>query len=100
MNMNVGSSGKIYSEELGIETTQIIIKKVYDVVNDTTVSIDLGDSRSVFTRPYSYPNMVIDEATKKLIDDNRPVPPIILNIEKMTINYMQTFTIKELEEGI
>lgn len=100
MNMNVGSSGKIYSEELGIETTQIIIKKVYDVVNDTTVSIDLGDSRSVLTRPYSYPNMVIDEATKQLIDANRPVPPIINNLEKMTINYMQTFTIKELEEGI
>ena len=100
MNMNVGSSGKIYSEELGIETTQIIIKKVYDVVNDTTVSIDLGDSRLAFTRPYRYPNMVVDEATKKLIDDNRPVPPIINEIEKMTINYMQTFTIKELEEGI
>ena len=100
MNMNVGSSGKIYSEELGIETTQIIIKKVYDVVNDTTVSIDLGDSRSVITRPYNYPNMVTDEATKQLIDANRPVPPIINDIEKMTINYMQTFTIKELEEGI
>jgi len=100
MNMNVGSSGKIYSEELGIETTQIIIKKVYDVVNDTTVSIDLGDSRSVFTRPYSYPNMVIDEAVKQIIDDNRPVPPVINNLEKMTINYMETFTIKELEEGI
>lgn len=100
MNMNVGSSGKIYSEELGIETTQIIIKKVYDVINDTTVSIDLGDSRSVITRPYNYPNMVIDEATKQLIDDNRPKPPIILNIEKMTINYMETFSIQELEEWI
>ena len=100
MNMSVGSSGKIYSEELGIETTQIIIKKVYDVVNDTTVSIDLGDSRSLITRPYNYPNMVIDEATKQLIDDNRPKPPIILNIEKMTINYMETFSTQELEEGI
>lgn len=47
---NVGDTGKIFCEELGIETIQKVVKKTIDCLTGNTVSIELGNLNSSLTR--------------------------------------------------
>lgn len=59
---NVGDTGYIYCEELGISTLQKIIKKTVDVLTGNTVSIELGNMQDSLTRKDKYSNMVDDKS--------------------------------------
>lgn len=50
----VGDTGTIYCEELGISTTQKIVKKTVDVLTQSTVSVELGNLTSSLTRRDKY----------------------------------------------
>ena len=65
-NCNVGDTGTIYCEALGIATQQKIVKKTIDVLNHSTVSIELGNLSSSLTRKdrYSGTIRVGNSATK------------------------------------
>lgn len=47
---NVGDTGKIFCEELGIETLQKVIKKTVDCLTGDVISIELGNLNSSLTR--------------------------------------------------
>ena len=47
---NVGDTGLIYCEELGISTTQKIVRKTIDVLTQSTVEVELGNLSSSLTR--------------------------------------------------
>ena len=51
---NIGDTGQIYCEELGIVTTQKIIKKTIDCLSESTVEIELGNLSSSLTRRDKY----------------------------------------------
>jgi phage minor structural protein len=57
-NYNVGDSGTIYSEELGISTYQTIIRKEYDVLNDEVTSITLGNFQGSVARRERFENTI------------------------------------------
>lgn len=48
-NYNLGDTGIIYNEELGINTTQQIVKKTIDGITGEVLSVDLGSLRKNFT---------------------------------------------------
>ncbi|MGN0594816.1 MAG: phage tail spike protein [Hominimerdicola sp.] len=48
--LNVGDTGKIYSEELGISTTQKIISKTVDGITGETLSLVLSNQDNSFSR--------------------------------------------------
>ena len=60
---NVGDTGYIYCEELGISTLQKIIKKTVDVLTGNTVSIELGNMQDSLTRKDKYSSMVYDKSS-------------------------------------
>lgn len=60
---NVGDTGYIYCEELGISTLQKIIKKTIDVLTGSTVSIELGNMQDSLTRKDKYSSMVYDKSS-------------------------------------
>ena len=60
---NVGDTGYIYCEELGISTLQKIIKKTVDVLTGSTVSIELGNMQDSLTRKDKYSSMVYDKSS-------------------------------------
>lgn len=57
-NYNVGDVGTIYSEELEINTTQTIIKKVIDAITGETTSITLGNFPRSLTRKEKFSNTI------------------------------------------
>lgn len=59
---NVGDTGYIYCEELGISTLQKIIKKTIDVLTGNTISIELGNMQDSLTRKDKYSSMVNDKS--------------------------------------
>lgn len=59
---NVGDTGYVYCEELGISTYQKIIKKTVDVLTGNTVSIELGNMQSSLTRNDKYNSIVNDNS--------------------------------------
>lgn len=60
---NVGDTGNIYCEELGISTLQKVIKKTTDLLTGDVVSIELGNLNSSLTRQDKYSTMVYDNAS-------------------------------------
>lgn len=60
---NVGDTGYIYCEELGISTLQKIIKKTTDVLTGSTVSIELGNMQDSLTRKDKYNSLVYDKSS-------------------------------------
>lgn len=60
---NVGDTGYIYCEELGISTLQKIIKKTTDVLTGSTVSIELGNIQDSLTRKDKYKSLVYDKSS-------------------------------------
>ena len=92
------------SEQLDINTTQKVVKKVYDVINDCVESIELGSVKSSITGRPAYSNTVSDgqsindklqeelkDTRKKLISSN------IGAMEEFTIEELERYTINELE---
>lgn len=57
-NYNVGDTGVIYSEELGINTSQTIIEKTTDILTGETTSITLGNFPRSLTRRERYSNTI------------------------------------------
>lgn len=60
---NVGDTGYIYCEELGISTLQKVIKKTTDLLTGDVVSIELGNMQSSLTRQDKYSTMVYDNSS-------------------------------------
>lgn len=60
---NVGDTGEIFCEELGISTTQKIIKKTIDVLTNSTVSVELGNLSSSLTRRDKYAGVIRTETS-------------------------------------
>ena len=60
---NVGDTGNIYCEELGISTLQKVIKKTIDVLTGDTVSIELGNMQSSLTRADKYSTLIYDDGS-------------------------------------
>ena len=60
---NVGDTGNIYCEELGISTLQKVIKKTTDLLTGDVVSIELGNLNSSLTRQDKYSTMVYDNTS-------------------------------------
>lgn len=56
----VGDRGIIRNEKLNIFTEQMIVRKVYDAVNDRVESVELGNIKNSLTRNGSYSNIVSD----------------------------------------
>lgn len=66
----VGDSGTVYCEELDIVTTQRVVQKVYDVLHDKVISIELGNKSPGLTRVDRYAgtitgNTAADKANEK-----------------------------------
>ncbi|MGN1412376.1 MAG: phage tail protein [Oscillospiraceae bacterium] len=49
-NLNIGDTGTIYSEDLGISTTQKIISKTIDGITGETISLTLSNQDNSFSR--------------------------------------------------
>ena len=62
-NCNVGDTGYVYCEELGITTLQKIVKKTTDILSGNTVSIELGNMQNSLTRKDKYSTMVYDNSS-------------------------------------
>ena len=60
---NIGDTGNIYCEELGISTLQKVIKKTVDVLTGDTISVELGNMQSSLTRKDKYSSMVYDDSS-------------------------------------
>lgn len=74
-NYNVGDSGLIYSEELGINTTQTIIEKTINILTRETTSITLGNFPHSLTRKERYSNTITraDNIIDKVVSPLRGV---------------------------
>lgn len=74
-NYNVGDSGLIYSEELGINTTQTIIEKTINILTGETTSITLGNFARSLTRKERYSNTITraDNIIDKVVSPLRGV---------------------------
>ena len=100
---NVGDTGTVYHEELGISTVQKIIKKTVDVLTGETVSIELGKLRNSFTRTpttlnISSGNSEADKLARQLADLNKiTIGTNIENIEKYVIRDIENYNISTLE---
>lgn len=60
---NIGDTGEIFCEELGISTSQKIIKKTIDVLTGSTVSVELGNLNSSLTRRDKYAGILTTETS-------------------------------------
>lgn len=60
---NVGDTGYIYCEELGISTLQKVIKKTTDLLTGDVLSIELGNLNSSLTRQDKYSTMIYDDSS-------------------------------------
>lgn len=58
---NVGDTGTIYCEELGIKTLQKVIRKTTDVLTNSTVEIELGNLASDLTRRDKYSGTIVTQ---------------------------------------
>lgn len=100
---NVGDTGTIYHEELGISTVQKVIKKTVDVLTGETTSIELGKLKSSFTRtPTTYNvssgNSDADKVARQLAELNKiTIGTNIANVEKYIIREIENYTISTLE---
>lgn len=100
MSFNVGDSGKIYSEELGIETTQEIVKKVYNVLTEETEKIELGIKKGGYLSAPVFNNIITDEnALNDIIIKQDAKLGNILALEKMTIFELEQYSIEQIERG-
>lgn len=54
----VGDTGTITNRAIDISTTQQIIKRVYDPLTDTVVSVELGNTRGSITKKSVYSNTI------------------------------------------
>ncbi|MDO5558134.1 MAG: phage tail spike protein [Oscillospiraceae bacterium] len=57
-NRNVGDVGNIFCQKLGIDTEQKVISKQKDILNQKTISIELGNMRSSLTRRDKFAEMM------------------------------------------
>lgn len=74
-NFNIGDSGLIYSEELGISTTQKIISKTTDILTGEITSITLGNFQRSLVRRNRYANTISnsDNLINKIISPHKKV---------------------------
>lgn len=99
----IGDTGTIYHEELGISTVQKVIKKTVDVITGETTNIELGKLRGSFTRtPTTYNisngNSEADKLARQLADLNKKtVGTSIANMEQYTIKELENYNISDLE---
>lgn len=100
MSFNVGDSGEIYSEELGIETTQEIIKKVYNVLTEETEKIELGIKKGGYLSAPVFSNLITDENALNDIKIKQDAKlGNILALGKMTIFELEQYSTEQLERG-
>lgn len=99
----IGDTGTIYHEELGISTVQKVIKKTIDALTGETTSIELGKLRGSFTRtPTTYNissgNSDTDKIARQLAELNKiTIGTNITNIEKYIIREVENYNISTLE---
>lgn len=99
----IGDTGLVYHEELGISTVQKVIRKTVDVITGETTSIELGKLRGSFTRtPTTYSissgNSEADKIARQLAELNKiTIGTSITNIEKYIIREVENYNISTLE---
>ena len=99
----IGDTGTIYHEELGISTVQKVIKKTIDALTGETTSIELGKLRGSFIRtPTTYNissgNSDTDKIARQLAELNKiTIGTNITNIEKYIIREVENYNISTLE---
>lgn len=99
----IGDTGLVYHEELGISTVQKVIRKTVDALTGETTSIELGKLRGSFTRtPTTYSissgNSEADKLARQLADLNKKtVGTSIANMEQYTIKELENYNISDLE---
>ncbi|MDO5559425.1 MAG: phage tail spike protein [Oscillospiraceae bacterium] len=99
---NVGDTGTLFCEELGIDTIQKIIKKTTDVLTGSTTSIELGNLQSTLTRKDKWSNLTESSAaTEALQKQLHEAIKKSLGTHKMNGKYthreLSQFTHKELK---
>ena len=62
-SQEVGDTGRVYDEDLDINTVQKIVEKKLDVLTQTTLSVTLGSIPASITQPTSYANTVTNNET-------------------------------------
>ena len=66
---NAGDTGLIYSEKMGIDTTQKIISKTYNELTGKTENITLGNFLPSLIRSNRYSRMIAtDDAANRRLD--------------------------------
>ncbi|MGN1480303.1 leucine-rich repeat protein [Porcipelethomonas sp.] len=61
----VGDTGMVINEVLGIKTTQKVTKKITDVLTDTVESIELGNLKGTITRTINPTNIINAETSQQ-----------------------------------
>lgn len=98
----VGDKGVIKNEKLNISTVQMVVKKVYDVVNNRTESIELGNIKTSFTGQRRFSNTISDgnsindKLQSELYDLKLKTLSTHINIANYTHEELEKFTNKEL----
>jgi phage minor structural protein len=87
-NFNVGDTGTIYSEELGISTQQKIIKKVTDALTGEVTSLTLGNFKGSVARRDRFENTIArsDNLVRRMIS-----PYTCTDITQADFNALEKF---------
>ena len=62
-SQEVGDTGRVYDEDLDINTVQKIVEKKLDVLTQTALSVTLGSTPASITQQKAYSNTVTNNAT-------------------------------------
>ena len=62
-SQEVGDTGRVYDEDLDIDTVQKIVEKKIDVLTQTAISATLGSTPASITQAKAYSNTVTNNAT-------------------------------------
>lgn len=98
----VGDKGTIKNEKLNISTVQMVVKKVYDVVNNRTESVELGNIKTSFTGQRRFNNTISsgnsmnDKLQSELYDLKLKTLSTHINLANYTHEELEKFTHKEI----
>ena len=98
----VGDKGTIKNEKLNISTVQMVVKKVYDVVNNRTESVELGNIKTSFTGQRKFNNTISDgnsmndKLQSELYDLKLKTLSTHINLANYTHEELEKFTHKEI----
>lgn len=99
---DVGDKGFVKNEKLNISTQQMIVKKVYDAVNNHVESIELGNIKNSLIRCKSFSNTISDGSSindklqSELYDLKLKTLSTYTNLENYTHKELEKFTYKEI----